>query len=371
MDLNLKNIGYDFVRQYYTILSTCPQELSKYYKQNSIFVYRVSPTETRSVVGQKNIHNFIAQLEYKGCKANILSVNTQNLYNYIVISVVGELTKYDSIPKKFTQTIVLDHSGKDEHTTQNNMMFNSDDTAGNNVETKFGMCSREWRNEKCMNVSLSENMSTSFYPPLSHQLIVSDIPANIKTKDLRHFFEQYGNLHSMRIMNKRVNYGFITYVKSESVTKVLQNRPIIFPDESGVWLVVKPKRKNFQGNTHPPTNHQLFIGDIPHDVTSDDLKCFFCKWGDIISAKIFLTEEKNVNTTEVVQGFVTFETKQSVRALLKNQPIMFPNKNGIELKVMIKPEVKPNKSYNYKYSEQEEFQTVDDDDDDKSIVVCF
>lgn len=218
-DLDLKQIGNDFVHEYYTTLSKFPHNLSKYYKKNSIFVHHVSATETQSVVGQKDIHDCILQLDYKGCSTNIISVNTQNLYNYIVLSVVGELTKRDNVTKKFSQTIVLDRNNKDEYIIKNNMFFYSDDIVQNTVGDKVRTCTREWRNKTCKVMPLYNNIRTP-YPPISHQLFVSGIPANIKPQDLRQFFEKYGRLYSLRIMKKNVNYGFITFSKSDTLSLI-------------------------------------------------------------------------------------------------------------------------------------------------------
>lgn len=365
-ELNIEKIGINFVNEYYTTLSKSPHNICKYYTENSIFVYCLSATETQSVVGQKDIHKCIVQMGYKNCTTNIHSVNTENLYNYIVISVIGKLAKQDSSWKNFSQTIVLDYIDENEQVIKNNMFFYSDIIHNNISRENDGMCIREWRNKSYKKVPTLYQILGSSYPPISHQLFISDIPANTKPQDLRRFFERYGQLHSLRIMKKNVNYGFITYAKSESAQKVLQNRPIIFPNQAGVWLVVKAKRRTFQDkdNTHLPISHQLFIGDIPDNVTSDELKIFFNKWGDVVNARIMVTEENPEYTTDVVHGFVTFETEQSAKAVLENKPIMFPNENGIELKVMEKL-YKPYKNKNI----HEEFQKPDNDD--KSIIVYF
>lgn len=340
IDINLETIGNNFVYEYYTVLSKCPQNLKKYYEKYSIFVHRVSANEVRTVVGQKDINDCIIQLDYKGCKTNILSINTQNLCKYIMISVVGELTKRQSLQKKFTRTIVLSYNDRDEYIIKNDMFFYSDNKAQSHFKNKREIDTREWRNKKHNNkIQTLNQVNKPSYPPVSHQLFVSGIPASIKPQALRHFFEQYGQLYSLRVMKKNVNYGFITFVKSESAKKVLQDRPIIFPNESGVWLVVKEKRKTFQNgeNMYLPTNHQLFIGDIPDNVTSDDLKYFFNKWGEIVSVRIMVMQRNAKYDMENIHGFVTFKTELGAKAVLKNKPIVFPNENdGIELKVMEK-----------------------------------
>lgn len=369
-DLNLKQIGNNFVCDYYTTLSTLPHNLSRYYKNNSIFVHSVSATDTRSVFGQKDIHDCIVQLGYKGCSTNIISVNTQRQKKYIVISVIGELTKYDDIKKKFSQTIVLDRNDDDDgYVIKNNMIYFFDCEKQTNNRGEVETFTREWTNKTHKNNLTLYPINESSNPPISHQLLISDIPANTKSQDLKQFFEQYGKLHSMRIMKRNVNYGFITYEKSKSTQKVLQNRPIIFPDYTGVWLVVKEKKNTMKikNNDYLPTSHQLFIGDIPDNVTSENLKDFFNMWGNVVNSRVFLIKEENFESTrETVNGYVSFESEKSAKAMLKNGQIMFPDKNGIRLNVMEKW-YKP--SGNKKSKILKELKK--NKDEDKTIFVYF
>lgn len=338
---DLKEFGNYFIREYYTFLSECSQNLSKYYNDYSIFVHCVSATETESVIGQKEILDCIIRLGYKGCNTNILSVNTQYIFKYIVISVVGELTKCNSAKKIFSQTIVLHRNTKNEYLIKNNMFFytdNIDDITHKHVEDNIDLCTRDWKNTTYGKNQNLHNIIDSSHPPKSHQLFVSGIPANAQPQELRQFFEQFGPLYSLRIMKRNLNYGFITYAKSESAQKVLQNRPILFPNDTGVMLVVKEKKTNLHNkdNIYLPNSHQLFIGDIPDDITSDELKIFFSAWGMVMNARILVTRGTPGSASEIVQGFVTFETEYSAKAVLQNKPIVFPDKNGVELKVMEK-----------------------------------
>jgi len=368
-DLDLKTFGNNFVRKYYTTLSKCPHNLSKYYEKNSIFVHHKVTTETQFVVGKKDIHDCVVQLDYKGCNTNIFSVNTQHLYNYIVIVVVGDLTKHNCEQRRFSQTIVLDRNTKNEYIIKNDTLFYLDHKAqlnigNNNVIT----CTRKLRNQtynrKINSVCQYNKM---LYPPRSNQLFVSGIPANTNPQDLSQFFEQYGQLYSLRIMTRNVNYGFVTYASSESTQAVLKNRPITYPNKSGVWLVVKEKKESsqYKETKYLPTSHQLFVGDIPVNVTSDELKQFFSTWGLVVNAQIITTEKNQEPTTEIVPGFVTFMTAESAKEVLNNQPIMFPNQNGVVLNVM----EKMSRAQRKKIIDNEDFQK--NVNDDSSLFVCF
>jgi len=368
MDADLKTFGNHFVRKYYTTLSKCPHILSKYYEKNSIFVHHKVTTDTQFVVGQKDIHDCVVQLNYKGCNTNIFSVNTQYLYNYIVIVVVGDLTKHKCDQRRFSQTIVLDRNTKNEYIIKNDTLFYLDHRAELNIDNDHVItCTRKLRNQtynKKMNSVCQYNKM--LYPPRSNQLFVSGIPANTNPQDLSQFFEQYGQLYSLRIMTKNVNYGFVTYATSESTQAVLQNRPITYPNKSGVWLVVKEKKESYQyrDNKYLPSSHQLFVGDIPVNVTSDELKQFFSMWGLVVNAQIITTEKNLEPTTEIVPGFVTFMTAESAKKVLNNQPIMFPNQNGVVLNVM----EKMSRAQRKKSINNAEFQK---NVNNSSLFVCF
>lgn len=368
-DLDLKTFGNDFVHKYYTTLSKCPHNLSKYYEKNSILVHHNVTTETQFVVGQKDIHDCLIQLGYKGCNTNIFSINTQHLYNYIVIVVVGNLTKLNSDQRRFSQTIVLDRNTNNEYVIKNDKFFYLDHRAQLNIENdKVMTCTRKFKNKTYnRKMHLVNQYEKMLYPPRSNQLFVSGIPANTNPQDLSQFFEQYGQLYSLRIMTRNVNYGFVTYATPESTQAVLQNRPITYPDKTGVWLVVKEKKKScqFRDNKFLPNSHQLFVGDIPVNVTSDELKQFFSTWGLVVNAHIINTEKYLEPTTEIVPGFVTFMTAESAKEVLNNQPIMFPDQNGVELKVM----EKMSRTQRKKSIDHEEFQK--NLNDDSSLFVYF
>lgn len=338
LDLDLKTFGNYLMREYYTCLSECSHNLSKYYNDYSIFVHCVSATETQTIIGRKDILDCIIQLGYKGCKINIWSVNTQYIFNYIVISVTGELTKCDYIQNAFSQTIVFHRNNKYEYLIKNNMIFytdNIDNITHKHMEDNTDFCTKEWKNTTYEKNQTLPNIIDLSHPPKSHQLFISGIPVNVQPQDLRQFFEQFGPLHSLRIMKRNLNYGFITYAKSESAQKVLQNRPILFPNDTGIMLVVKEKKTTFHNNdnTYLPNSHQLFVGDIPDDITSDELKNFFNAWGMVMNARIIVTRGTPESTSDIVQGFVTFETEHSAKAVLQSKPIIFPYENGVELKV--------------------------------------
>ncbi|CAO1442271.1 unnamed protein product [Diamesa hyperborea] len=106
-------VGREFVRQYYTLLHNAPDHLHRFYNQHSSFIHGgLDPNpenpETPLVIGQKNIHDKIQQLNFRDCHAKISHVDAQaTLGDGVVVQVSGELSNDGHPMRRFTQTFVL------------------------------------------------------------------------------------------------------------------------------------------------------------------------------------------------------------------------------------------------------------------------
>ncbi|VVC91088.1 unnamed protein product, partial [Leptidea sinapis] len=92
-----QSVGREFVRQYYTLLNKAPAHLHRFYNNFSSFVHGgldAPNRETLPVVGQKQIHHRIQQLNFRDCHAKISQVT-------------GELSNGGAPMRRFTQTFVL------------------------------------------------------------------------------------------------------------------------------------------------------------------------------------------------------------------------------------------------------------------------
>lgn len=99
-----QSVGREFVRQYYTLLNKAPNHLHRFYNNNSSFIHG----ESTLVVGQREIHNRIQQLNFNDCHAKISQVDAQaTLGNGVVVQVTGELSNDGQPMRRFTQTFVL------------------------------------------------------------------------------------------------------------------------------------------------------------------------------------------------------------------------------------------------------------------------
>ncbi|KAK9879169.1 hypothetical protein WA026_004021 [Henosepilachna vigintioctopunctata] len=106
-----QSVGREFVRQYYTLLNKAPNHLHRFYNHQSSFVHGgLDPPnrETSPVIGQKQIHQKIQQLNFHDCHAKITQVDSQaTLGGGVVVQVTGELSNAGQPMRRFTQTFVL------------------------------------------------------------------------------------------------------------------------------------------------------------------------------------------------------------------------------------------------------------------------
>lgn len=132
-------VGREFVRQYYTLLHNSPDHLHRFYNQHSSFTHGgLDPDPSKDdvlIIGQKNIHDKIQQLNFRDCHAKISYVDAQaTLGDGVVVQVSGELSNDGHPMRRFTQTFVLACQSPKKYYVHNDIfryqdMYNEDDEA--------------------------------------------------------------------------------------------------------------------------------------------------------------------------------------------------------------------------------------------------
>ncbi|XP_020773400.1 ras GTPase-activating protein-binding protein 2 isoform X2 [Boleophthalmus pectinirostris] len=69
-----------------------------------------------------------------------------------------------------------------------------------------------------------------------------------------------------------------------------------------------------------PDSHQLFVGNLPHDIDESELKDFFMTFGNVVELRI---NTKGVGGKLPNFGFVVFDDSEPVQRILGAKPIMF------------------------------------------------
>lgn len=77
-----------------------------------------------------------------------------------------------------------------------------------------------------------------------------------------------------------------------------------------------------------PDSHQLFVGNLPHNITEKELWDFFGKYGTVVELRI---NTKSSGGKLPNFGFVVFESPDPVQDILSKKPIMFNGEHRLNV----------------------------------------
>ncbi|XP_005095335.1 TAR DNA-binding protein 43 isoform X2 [Aplysia californica] len=116
-------------------------------------------------------------------------------------------------------------------------------------------------------------------------LIVLGLPWKSTEDDLQKYFSQFGELLLVQVKRdiktgQSKGFGFIRFTAYESQVKCCAQRHMI----DGRWCdVTIPNSK--EGNNQM-MNRKVFIGRVTEDISADDLRGYFCKFGEVVDVFI-------------------------------------------------------------------------------------
>jgi Ras GTPase-activating protein-binding protein 1 len=123
-----QHVGHEFVRHYYTLLHEDPLQLHRFYLENSSFVHAGGNSDDEPVVGQTNIYDKIASLNFVECRARIKQVDSQpTLADGVVVQVTGEISNNRQPMRPFVQTFVLSPEGPKKYYVRNDIFRYQDE----------------------------------------------------------------------------------------------------------------------------------------------------------------------------------------------------------------------------------------------------
>ncbi|OAY74767.1 RNA-binding protein 1 [Ananas comosus] len=163
------------------------------------------------------------------------------------------------------------------------------------------------------------------------KLFVGGLKSETNKEALRAHFERYGTVAEVRVIydwskGKSRWFGFVTFGDTAAASRALdpgeKDNHIIDGHKVDVkQAVLKETRtagpsRNSSSNTNVPNGKKIFIGGLPTNITDDEFRSYFEKFGLIIDAIVL--KDKNINQPRGF-GFVTFETEESAHEVLGNQ----------------------------------------------------
>ncbi|XP_076455388.1 ras GTPase-activating protein-binding protein 2-like isoform X2 [Babylonia areolata] len=77
-----------------------------------------------------------------------------------------------------------------------------------------------------------------------------------------------------------------------------------------------------------PDSQQLFVGNLPHNISESELKVFFERWGKVVELRI---NTKSSGGKLPNFGFVVFDSPVPVQEVLQEKPIMFNGEHRLNV----------------------------------------
>jgi hypothetical protein len=157
--------------------------LFSFYNQNSSFSHSgLEPDPTNEfdglVIGQKNIHDKIQQMNFRDCHAKISHVDAQaSLGDGVVVQVFGELSNDGNQMRRFTQTFVLAAQSPKKYYVHNDIfryhdIYNEDEDQHDDLEgTESSGTPNNTSTEGAGPIMVQPNV---FYPAAPANVIVSN-----------------------------------------------------------------------------------------------------------------------------------------------------------------------------------------------------
>lgn len=149
--------------------------------------------------------------------------------------------------------------------------------------------------------------------------------------DVKSYFDTFGKVVECTLMidkpsGKSKCYAFITLEDNNKTAKqrIMSRKHEINGKIVDVKLAVEGKEKEEMMDS----KKKIFVGGLDPSVTSKDLEDYFMKYGTVKEASVMYDSDRGVSRCF---GFVTFEQKETVDTLVKDQNFAIKGK-AIEVK---------------------------------------
>ncbi|XP_006864481.1 PREDICTED: ras GTPase-activating protein-binding protein 1-like [Chrysochloris asiatica] len=361
-------VGQEFVRQYYILLNQAPDMLRRFYGKNS-YVHGGLDSNGKpadAVYGQKEIHRKVMSQNFTNCHTEIIHVDAHaTLNNGVVVQVMGLLSNNNQALRRFMQTLVLAPEGSvaNKFYVHNDIFSYQDEAFGGFVtepqeESEEEVEETEERQQipevvpddagtfynQTVSTDLEEHLEEPVVEPEPDpepepRTSPADIPQTAQ-EDLRTFSWTSVTSKNLPPSGAVPVTGIPPHVvkvstsqphpESKPESQIPPQRPQRDQRVRGQRINIPPQRgprpiheAGKQGDVEPrrivrhPDSHQLFIGNLPHEVDKSELKDFFQNYRNVV--------ELHINSGGKLPnfGFVVFDDSEPVQKVLSNRPIMF------------------------------------------------
>lgn len=169
-------------------------------------------------------------------------------------------------------------------------------------------------------------------------LVVLGLPWTTTEESMRLYFEQYGEVVMVQVKTdsksgKSRGFGFVRFAKSSIQNKLLSMRHFI----DGRWCDVRVPLSKAEADATKAAqlSRKIFVGRLPDNITSDDLRDHFSEYGtltDVFIPKPF----RNF-------AFVTFGTSDMAQSIFKHKHVI--NGSPVQISEAIPKDNAPQSGY--------------------------
>ncbi|MBZ3890699.1 Ras GTPase-activating protein-binding protein 1 [Sciurus carolinensis] len=355
-------VQQEFVRQYYTLLTvlhTAPDMLHRFYGKNPSYVrggLDSNGKPAHAVYRQKEIQRKVMSQNFTNCHTNIRHVEAHaTLNDGVMVQVMGLLSNNNQTLRRFMQTFVLAPEGS----VANKFYVHNDQTAelvpddsgmfydqavSNDLEEHLEETVaelepdpepepeqepvseiQEEKSELVLEEPAPEDAQKSSPAP-------TDIAQTRGPRPIREAIEVHISLMGggveMKLRVEEAEKKLKLRVEQKLRVGVEARKKSASEGESRVGEAERPKQAgnaiaSEQGDVEAQRivrhlgSHQLFTGNLPHEVDKSELKDFFQNYGNVV--------ELCINNGRKLPnfGFVVFDDSEPVQKFLSNRPITF------------------------------------------------
>uniref|UniRef100_A0A3B4TYJ4 G3BP stress granule assembly factor 2b n=1 Tax=Seriola dumerili TaxID=41447 RepID=A0A3B4TYJ4_SERDU len=373
-------VGREFVRQYYTLLNKAPDFLHRFYGRNSSYVHGgLDPSGklAEAVYGQAEIHKKVMSLQFSECHTKIRHVDAHaTLSDGVVVQVLGELSNNGQPMRKFMQTFVLAPEGSvaNKFYVHNDIFRYEDEVFGDSeaeLDEDFALETLSVEVTICLFVLCSNGVEEPMEEPAPEpepepepDPKVEEIKPEVDEKVLEEMEEKapspvpVESPPNTQEPPKTFSWALVTSKNlppsgtvtssgiSPHVVKAPSSQPRVEAKPETQTAPLRPRdqrtrdrpafaprgpRPGGRGDAESgdmdsrrivryPDSHQLFVGNLPHDIDESELKEFFMTYGNVVELRI---NTKGVGGKLPNFGFVVFDDSDPVQRILGAKPIMF------------------------------------------------
>uniref|UniRef100_A0A8C5UTF3 G3BP stress granule assembly factor 2 n=1 Tax=Microcebus murinus TaxID=30608 RepID=A0A8C5UTF3_MICMU len=329
-------VGREFVRQYYTLLNKAPEYLHRFYGRNSSYVHGgvdASGKPQEAVYGQNDIHHKVLSLNFSECHTKIRHVDAHaTLSDGVVVQVMGLLSNSGQQPSPEPVQENANSGYYEAHPVTNGIEEPLEESSHEPEPEPESETKPEEMKPQVEEKNLDELEEKSATPPPAEPVSLPQEPpkafswASVTSKNL----PPSGTVSSSGIpphVKAPVSQPRVEAkpeVQSQP-PRVREQRPRErpgFPPRGP-----RPGRGDMEQNDSDnrriiryPDSHQLFVGNLPHDIDENELKEFFMSFGNVVELRI---NTKGVGGKLPNFGFVVFDDSEPVQRILIAKPIMF------------------------------------------------